>query len=75
VPWNPEFYMSKMYLKKEPKEKTLETEKKELEDSYKQSEYQQKIREEMDKIRKEGKIKDWRKIIYEAEKRIKKEDK
>ena len=74
MPWNPEFYISK-YLKKEPKEKTLETEKKELEDSYKQSEYQQKLRKEMDKIRKEGTIKDWRKIIYEAEKRIAKEGK
>ena len=57
------------------KEETLESQKEELESSYKQSEYQYKIRIEMDKIRKEGKIKDWRKVIYEAEKRIEKENK
>ena len=71
MPWNPEFYMQN----KTKKEETLESQKEEIESSYKQSEYQYKIRIEMDKIRKEGKIKDWRKVIYEAEKRIEKENK
>ena len=82
MPWSPEAYHrlakqqdSKPKKYKEPKEETLESQKEDLESSYKQSEYQQKIREEMDKIRKEGKIKDWRKVIYEAEKRIEKENK
>ena len=72
MPWNPEHYNMQNKIKKE---ETLESQKEELESSYKQSEYQYKIRIEMDKIRKEGKIKDWRKVIYEAEKRIEKENK
>ena len=78
MPWSPEAYhrLEKEFKNsKIKKEETLESQKEDLENSYKQSEYQQKIREEMDKIRKEGKIKDWRKVIYEAEKRIEKENK
>ena len=65
--------------RKEPKEKTLEDEKQELEDSVVQSLYQDKIRREMDKIREEWKpgvensVTDTHKVIYEAERRVKKQ--
>ena len=59
--------------------KTLEDEKQELEDSLVESLYQDKIRREMDKIREEWKpwiensVTDTHKVIYEAERRIKKD--
>ena len=65
--------------RKQVKEKTLEDEKQELEDSVVQSLYQDKIRREMDKIRKEWKpwvensVTDTHKVIYEAERRVKKD--
>ena len=64
---------------KQVKEKTLEDEKQELEDSVAESLYQEKIRIEMDKIREEWKpwiekdVTDTHKVIYEAERRIKKD--
>ena len=62
---------------KQVKEKTLEDQKQELEDSLVQSLHQEKIRIEMDKIRKEGWKEecttDTHKIIYEAERRVKKD--
>ena len=65
--------------RKQVKEKTLEDEKQELEDSVVESLYQDKIRREMDKIREEWKpwvekdVTDTHKVIYEAERRIKKD--
>ena len=65
--------------RKEVKEKTLEDEKQELEDSVVQSLYQDKIRKEMNKIREEWKpwiekdVTDTHKVIYEAERRVKKD--
>ena len=65
--------------RKQVKEKTLEDENKELEDSLVESLYQDKIRREMDKIREEWKpwiensVTDTHKVIYEAERRIKKD--
>ena len=65
--------------RKEVKEKTLEDQKQELEDSEIQSLYQEKIRTEMNKIREEWKpwvensVTDTHKVIYEAERRIKKD--
>tara|TARA_Y100000034_G_C6803315_1_gene360488 strand:- start:139 stop:345 length:207 start_codon:yes stop_codon:yes gene_type:complete len=65
--------------RKQVKEKTLEDEKQELEDSVVQSLYQEKIRIEMDKIREEWKpwiensVTDTHKVIYEAERRVKKD--
>ena len=64
---------------KQVKEKTLEDEKQELEDSEVQSLYQEKVRMEMDKIREEWKpwiensVTDTHKVIYEAERRVKKD--
>ena len=62
---------------KEDKVQTLEEQKQELEDSLVQSLHQEKIRIEMDKIRKEGWKEecttDTHKIIYEAERRVKKD--
>ena len=61
------------------KEKTLEDQKQELEDSEIQSLYQEKIRTEMNKIREEWKpwvensVTDTHKVIYEAERRVKKD--
>ena len=58
--------------------KTFEDEKQELEESEAESLYQDKIRREMDKIREEWKpwiekdVTDTHKVIYEAEKRVKK---
>jgi len=65
--------------RKQVKEKTLEEEKQELEDSLVQSLHQEKIRIEMDKIREEWKpwiensVTDTHKVIYEAERRVKKD--
>ena len=65
--------------RKEVKEKTLEDEKQELEDSVAESLYQEKVRMEMDKIREEWKpwvekdVTDTHKVIYEAERRVKKD--
>ena len=65
--------------RKEVKEKTLEDEKQELEDSVVESLYQDKIRREMNKIREEWKpwvensVTDTHKVIYEAERRVKKD--
>jgi len=62
------------------KEETLESQKQGLEDSLVQSLYQDKIRREMDKIREEWKpwiensVTDTHKVIYEAEKRVKKKE-
>ena len=64
---------------KQPPLKTLEDEKQELEDSLVESLYQDKIRREMDKIREEWKpwiensVTDTHKVIYEAEKRVKRD--
>ena len=62
---------------KEVKVETLESQKEELEWSMDASDYGTMITREMEKIRKEGKIKensvtDTHKVIYEAEKRVKK---
>ena len=62
---------------KEVKEETLESQKEELEASMDASDYGTMICREMEKIRKEGKIKensvtDTHKVIYEAERRVKK---
>ena len=62
---------------KEVKEETLESQKEELEWSMDASDYGTMITREMEKIRKEGKIKetcvtDTHKVIYEAERRVKK---
>ena len=57
----------------------LEDEKQKLEDSVAESLYQDKIRREMDKIREEWKpwveknVTDTHKVIYEAERRVKKD--
>ena len=65
--------------RKEVKEKTLEDEKQELEAGMAESLYQDKIRREMDKIREEWKpwiensVTDTHKVIYEAERRVKKD--
>ena len=65
--------------RKQVKEKTFEDEKQELEESEAESLYQDKIRREMDKIREEWKpwvekdVTDTHKVIYEAERRIKKD--
>ena len=63
--------------RKEDKVQTLEEQKQEIEDSLVQSLHQEKIRIEMDKIRKEGWKEecttDTHKIIYEAERRVKKD--
>ena len=63
--------------RREDKVQTLEEQKQELEDSLVQSLHQEKIRIEMDKIRKEGWKEecttDTHKIIYEAERRVKKD--
>ena len=65
--------------RKQVKEKTFEDEKQELEESEMESLYQDKIRREMDKIREEWKpwvekeVTDTHKVIYEAERRIKKD--
>ena len=59
--------------------KTLEEEKEELEAGMAESLYQDKIRREMDKIREEWKpwiensVTDTHKVIYEAERRVKKD--
>ena len=59
--------------------KTFEEEKQELEESEAESLYQDKIRREMNKIREEWKpwiekdVTDTHKVIYEAERRIKKD--
>ena len=59
--------------------KTFEDEKQELEESEAESLYQDKIRREMDKIREEWKpwvensVTDTHKVIYEAERRVKKD--
>ena len=64
---------------KKPKTKTLEDEKQELEAGMAESLYQDKIRREMDKIREEWKpwvekdVTDTHKVIYEAERRVKKD--
>ena len=62
---------------KEVEELTLEKQKQELEDSLVQSRHQEYIRIEMDKIRAEGWKEecttDTHKIIYEAERRVKKD--
>ena len=64
---------------KPAKEQTLEDQKQELEDSLVQSLHQEKIRIEMDKIRKEwepwkeNSVTDTHKVIYEAERRVKKD--
>ena len=58
---------------------TLEEQKAELEESMKSSRRQEYVRKEMDKIRAEGwkeeSTTDTHKIIYEAEKRVAKEEK
>ena len=65
--------------RKQVKEKTFEDEKQELEESEAESLYQDKIRREMDKIREEWKpwvekdVTDTHKVIYEAERRVKKD--
>ena len=63
--------------RKEDKVQTLEEQKQELEDSLVQSRHQEYIRIEMDKIRAEGWKEecttDTHKIIYEAERRVKKD--
>ena len=59
--------------------KTFEEEKQELEESEAESLYQDKIRREMNKIREEWKpwvensVTDTHKVIYEAERRVKKD--
>ena len=64
---------------KQVKEKTLEDQKQELEDSQAEAFYQDKIRREMSKIREEWKpwiekdVTDTHKVIYEAERRVKKD--
>ena len=80
MPWSPEAYHRlEREMRKEKKEKTFEDEKQELEESEAESLYQDKIRREMDKIRKEWKpwvensVTDTHKVIYEAERRIKKD--
>ena len=62
---------------KEVKVETLESQKEDLEASMDASDYGTMICREMEKIRKEGKIKessvtDTHKVIYEAERRVKK---
>ena len=63
--------------RREDKVQTLEEQKQELEDSLVQSRHQEYVRIEMDKIRKEGWKEecttDTHKIIYEAERRVKKD--
>jgi len=72
-----EEYTHPAMKRKEDKVQTLEEQKQELEDSLVQSLHQEKIRIEMDKIRKEGWKEecttDTHKIIYEAERRVKKD--
>jgi flavorubredoxin len=64
---------------KQPRMKTLEEEKQELEDSMISSRHQEYVRKEMDKIREEWKpwiensVTDTHKVIYEAERRVKKD--
>ena len=59
--------------------KTLEDEKQELEESQEEAFYQDKIRRQMNKIREEWKpwkeksVTDTHKVIYEAERRVKKD--
>ena len=65
------------FRRKEVKEETLESQQEELEWSMDASDYGTMICREMEKIRKEGKIKensvtDTHKVIYEAERRVKK---
>ena len=61
------------------KEQTLEGQKQELEESQEEAFYQDKIRRQMNKIREEWKpwkeksVTDTHKVIYEAERRVKKD--
>ena len=71
--------MTKTVNHVQSKIETLESQKEELEDSMNASDYQTMVRREMKKIREEWKpwvensVTDTHKVIYEAERRVKKD--
>ena len=71
--------MTKTVIHVQSKIETLESQKEELEDSMNASDYQTMVRREMVKIREEWKpweeksLTDTHKVIYEAEKRVKRD--